>query len=58
MTEAGDAHPPTEADEGYQAVDDIPSNVPDPEAPLRGEDVPDDWLNPKLTTPSGRPGGW
>ena len=25
-------------------TDDIPSIVPDPEAPLRGEDVPDDWL--------------
>jgi hypothetical protein len=39
-------------------ADDIPSIVPDPEAPLRGETVPDDWLDQKMTTASGRPGGY
>jgi hypothetical protein len=37
-------------------IDDIPSNVPDPDAPLKGVDVPDDWLGQGQTTPSGRPG--
>jgi hypothetical protein len=45
----------TAADE---SVDDIPSIVPDPDAPLRGEIVPDDWLDQKVTTASGRPGGY
>jgi hypothetical protein len=40
------------------ATDDIPSVVPDPEAPLRGETVPDEWLNQREPTPSGRPGSW
>jgi len=44
-----DAEPP---------VSDIPSVVPDPDAPLRGEAVPDDWLDQKVTTASGRPGGY
>jgi hypothetical protein len=46
LPEAGESSP----------VDDIPSNVPDPDAPLRGEKVPDDWLDPRFWTPSGRPG--
>ena len=57
MSETDD-RPVEEPEENEPTVDDIPSEVPDPEAPLRGESVPDDWLNPKLTTPSGRPGGW
>ncbi len=47
-----------ESKEDLPPTDDIPSNVPDPEAPLRGEAVPDDWLDQRQTTPSGRPGGW
>jgi hypothetical protein len=44
-----------DVDEGGE---DIPSIDPDPEAPLRGERVPDDWLDQKVTTASGRPGGY
>jgi hypothetical protein len=46
------------SEDDRRVTDDIPSVVPDPEAPLRGEDVPDDWLNQRQPTPSGRPGGW
>ena len=46
------------AEDDAASTDDIPSVVPDPEAPLRGEDVPDDWLNQREPTPSGRPGTW
>jgi hypothetical protein len=38
MSESEDEHEP-------ERPDDIPSNVPDPEAPLRGEAVPDNWLS-------------
>jgi hypothetical protein len=34
-----------EGEQDPRPPDDIPSNVPDPEAPLRGEDVPDNWLS-------------
>jgi hypothetical protein len=58
MSESDDVQPVAEAGESREPVDDIPSNVPDPDAPLKGIDVPDDWLDQKWTTPSGRPGGW
>jgi hypothetical protein len=45
-----------ETKEDLRPTDDIPSIVPDPEAPLRGEAVPEDWLDQRQTTPSGRPG--
>jgi hypothetical protein len=46
----------SESEDDRRPTDDIPSVVPDPEAPLRGEAVPDDWLDQRQTTPSGRPG--
>jgi hypothetical protein len=46
----------SESEDDRRPTDDIPSVVPDPEAPLRGETVPDDWLDQRQTTPSGRPG--
>jgi len=60
MNESEDDRPTTESktEDDRGPTDDIPSIVPDPEAPLRGEDVPDDWLNDRQTTPSGRPGNW
>ncbi len=48
----------SKSEDDRRPSDDIPSIVPDPEAPLRGEDVPDDWLNQRQPTPSGRPGTW
>ena len=44
----------TEDEDVPQPTEDIPSIVPDENAPLTGEDIPDDWLDPKPTTPSGR----
>ncbi len=34
-----------ESEDDRRPTGDIPSIVPDPDAPLRGEDVPDDWLS-------------
>jgi hypothetical protein len=45
-----------EREDDERPTEDIPSIVPDPEAPLRGEAVPEDWLDQRQTTPSGRPG--
>ena len=49
MNESEDDRPTNESknedEDDRGPIDDIPSIVPDPEAPLRGEDVPDDWLN-------------
>ena len=58
MSETEDDRAVAEAGKSPEPVDDIPSIVPDPDAPLKGITVPDDWLDQKWTTPSGRPGGW
>jgi hypothetical protein len=56
MTETEEDRHVAEAGDDRRPTDEIPSIVPDPEAPLRGEVVPDDWLDQPQTTPSGRPG--
>jgi hypothetical protein len=58
VSETNESLPAADADERPIEANDIPSIVPDPEAPLRGEVVPDDWLDQKVTTASGRPGGY
>jgi hypothetical protein len=56
MSETEDGRRVPEARDDRPPTDEIPSNVPDPDAPLKGVDVPDDWLDQRQTTPSGRPG--